>query len=120
MILITNFLDDKAPGKIIEGDYRWALLLISIINVVLSFIYKQILDNSFNLSLFYFSFISVAVLMAGHNWEYERLGMMMIIPYIFLIGCVVKKNISYKIYLLTSLSLLFFMTLYTGMYASLH
>ena len=119
-ILNTNFLDDKAPGKIIEGDYRWVFILLSIMAVFLSLIYRKIIDNPFNLSLFYFSFIFTSVLITGHNWEYERLGMMMIIPYIFFFGCIIKNNNSYKIYLLTSFSFLLFMTFYTGMYASLY
>jgi len=119
-ISMTNLLDDKDPSKIIEGDYRWAFFLISMTVILLSLIYNQFLNSSYNLSLFYYSFISTAVLINGHNWEYERLGMMMIIPYIFLFGCVIKNNNSIKVYILTSFSLLLFMTFYTGMYASLY
>tara|TARA_B100000989_G_scaffold297916_1_gene285244 strand:+ start:14997 stop:15989 length:993 start_codon:yes stop_codon:yes gene_type:complete len=117
-ILNVFILPDQEPTRIINGDFRAAFVLISLIYVTLSFFYRKILDNSFNLSLYYFSFISLAPLMIGLNWEYERLGMTMLIPYILSFGILLNKS-SYKIYLILTFFLLFLLTIYTGMYTSL-
>jgi hypothetical protein len=84
----------------------------------MSFLYRDILNNSFNLSLYYFSFISLALLLNGLNWQYERFGMMMLIPYIFSFG-VLLNRFSYKIYLVVIFLALLFLTIFTGMYDSL-
>jgi hypothetical protein len=107
--------DNNQPTRIIAGDYRWAFVLIAFIYVAFSFFYRSILTNSFNLSLYYYSFISLSLLMNGLNWQYERLGMVMIIPYILSIGSLFNRS-SYKIYLVLAFLLLLLLTIYTGMY----
>ena len=57
-----------------------------------------------------------AILMHGLNWQYERLGMMMIIPYILSYGSIFDK-ISYKLYITSAFLLLLILTIYTGMYS---
>tara|TARA_Y100000746_G_C15451901_1_gene427535 strand:- start:822 stop:1814 length:993 start_codon:yes stop_codon:yes gene_type:complete len=105
------------PSKIIGGDFRGAFVLIGLIYVALSFVYKSILANSFNISLYYFSFIAPSLLLNGLNWEYERLGMMMLIPYILSFGILLNRS-SYQIYLMITFVLLLMLTVVTGMYAS--
>jgi hypothetical protein len=112
---ISYNFDTGEGSKIIEGDFRAAFFLISIAYVILSFFYKSIISNSFNLSLYYFSFISPAVVMNGLNWEYERLGMMMLIPYILAIGTIFDRTLN-KFYLIIVFLALFFLTIYMGMY----
>ena len=107
---------DHVPSRVIAGDFRLAFVLIGFMYVLFSFFYKSILANSLSLSLYYFSFISPAFLMNGLNWQYERLGMMMLIPYILSFGFAVNKS-SYKIYTVLSFLLLFFLTIYEGMYS---
>ena len=109
--------DDKA-SRVIGGDFRFIFVLISFIYISMSFLYRDILNNSFNLSLYYFSFISLALLLNGLNWQYERFGMMMLIPYIFSFG-VLLNRFSYKIYLVVIFLALLFLTIFTGMYDSL-
>lgn len=104
--------------RIIGGDFRAAFVFISLIYVALSFFYKVILNNSFNLSLYYFSFISFAPLIIGLNWQYERLGMIMIIPYIFSLGSLFNRR-SYEFYLILTFLLFFLLTIYTGMFSAL-
>ena len=105
------------PSKIIGGDFRGAFVLISIIYIGCSFFFKNILSNSFNISLYYFSFVSPSLLLNGLNWEYERLGMMMLIPYILSFGVLLNRS-SYQVYLFLTFILLLMLTIITGMYAS--
>ena len=117
--LLDKFIfPDQQPTRIINRDFRGAFVLISLTYISLSFFYKGVLANTFNLSLYYFSFISLAPLIIGLNWQYERLGMMMLIPYIFSFGFIINKR-SYHFYLITSFLLLFTLTIYTGMYSAL-
>ncbi len=115
---LGKFVFSDEGTRIVGGDFRWAFALISIIYITLSFFYRNILSNSFNLSLYYFSFISPSFLMTGLNWEYERLGMMMLIPYILSFGILLNKS-SYKIYLILTFPALLLVTIVTGMYAAL-
>ncbi len=108
--------DNHQASRIISGDFRWAFIIIAISYVILSFYFSNILTNPFNLSLYYFSFISLPVVMNGLNWQYERLGMMMLIPYIFSFGSLLNSR-SYKFYLVTSFSLLLLLTIYTDKYS---
>ena len=56
--------------------------------------------------------------MNGLNWEYERLGMMMLIPYILSLGILLDRP-TYKIYVISTFLALLFLTFFMGMYASL-
>ena len=115
--LFGYILSDES-SRIIGGDFRWAFAFISLIYITLSIFYKNILNNSFNLSLYYFSFISLSFLISGLNWQYERMGMMMIIPYILSFGVILNRP-SYKIYLFLTFLGLLWVTILMGMYASL-
>ena len=114
---IAGLNEKDEASKIIGLDFRVAFLFIASIYVSLSFVFRSLIDNSFNLSLYYFSFIAPSLVMNGLNWEYERLGMMMLIPYILCFGTLLNKS-SYKIYLFLSFTILFLLTIITGMYAS--
>lgn len=115
---IAGLNEENKPSKIIGGDFRAAFILIGFIYIILSFFFKAILANAFNLTLYYFSFIAPSLLLNGLNWEYERLGMMMLIPYIFSFGALLNRS-SYQVYLTLIFLLLFLLTVLTGMYASL-
>ena len=54
--------------------------------------------------------------MHGLNWQYERFGMVVLIPYILSFGFILNKR-SYKIYLILSFFLLYLLTIFTGMYS---
>ncbi len=112
------FYPYQRDTRVIGGDFRFAFVFISLIYVAISFFYKIILNNSFNLSLYYFSFISFAPLIIGLNWQYERLGMIMIIPYIFSFGCLFNRR-SYEVYLIFTFLFFFLLTIYTGMFSAL-
>ena len=104
-------------SKIIGLDFRVAFLLVAFLYVILSFLFKSFIDDPFSLSLYYFSFVAPSMVMNGLNYEYERLGMMMLIPYMLCFGTLLNKS-SYKIYLFSSFTILFLLTIITGMYAS--
>lgn len=109
--------EDHQPSRIISGDYRVAFALIGIIYVALAFFFRGFLTNSFNLIIYYYSFFVLPLLMHGLNWQYERFGMMMIIPYILSYGSIIHK-ISYKFYLTLAFLLLLILTFYAGMYSN--
>ena len=109
---------DEQGSKIVSGDFRIPFILIAITYVILSFFYKCLTNNIINLRLYYFSFISPLFLMNGLNWEYERLGMMMLIPYIFSFGHLLDRS-SNKFYLVATFLALLLLTIYMGMYDSL-
>lgn len=109
--------EDHQPSRIISGDYRVAFAFIGIVYVALPFFFKGFLTNSFNLIIYYYSFFVLPLLMHGLNWQYERFGMMMIIPYILSYGTIIHK-ISYKFYLILAFFLLLILTFYTGMYSN--
>lgn len=104
-------------SKIIGLDFRVVFLLVAFLYVILSFLFKSLIDDPFSLSLYYFSFVAPSLVMNGLNYEYERLGMMMLIPYMLCFGTLLNKS-SYKIYLFSSFTILFLLTIITGMYAS--
>lgn len=115
---IAGLVELNKPTKIIGGDFRGAFIMIGSLYISCAFFFKSILANTFNLSLYYFSFIAPALLLNGLNWEYERLGMMMLIPYILSFGILLNRP-SYKLYLIITFILLLLLTIATGMYASL-
>ena len=108
--------DGFVTTRIIGGDFRWPFVFIGFVYVILSFFYKSLLDNSFSLSLYFMGFAILPVLMHGLNWQYERFGMVILIPYILSFGFILNKR-SYKIYLILSFFLLYLLTIYTGMYS---
>ena len=121
LLLITFYaaisynFDTSEGSKIIEGDFRAAFVLISFSYVILSFVHKSLINGPYNLTLYYYSFMSPAILMNGLNWEFERLGMMMLIPYILAIGTIFDGTLN-KFYLIIVFLALFFLTIYMGMY----
>ena len=116
--LLGIVLAGDEGSRIIAGDFRLPFVFISCLYISLSFFYRDILNNSFNLSLYYFSFISLAFFLNDLNWQYERLGMMMLIPYILSFG-VLLNRFSYKIYLILIFLALIFLTIFMGMYGAL-
>ena len=121
LLLITFYaaisynFDTIEGSKIIEGDFRAAFVLISFSYVILSFVHKSLINGPYNLTLYYYSFMSPAVLMNGLNWEFERLGMMMLIPYILAIGTIFDRTLN-KFYLIIVFLALLLLTIYMGMY----
>jgi hypothetical protein len=108
----------EEPTRVIGADFRLIFLLLIFLYIVL-FTYKSnFLKNNFILYLYMFSFVSSSLLFHGLNWQYERLIMMMIIPYVFAIGIILNKKSVYYIFISLFSSLLF-LTIFYGMYASL-
>jgi len=114
---VITLSGDDVSSRIIGGDFRAVFIFIGFVYISLAFFYKNLLNNSFNLSLYYFSFVAPAFLMNGLNWQYERLGMMMLIPYILSFGILLNRS-SYQIYIISTFFALLFLTFFTGMYAS--
>jgi hypothetical protein len=108
----------KEETRVIGGDFRLPFVLIALVFITVASLNKSFLCKGYNLFVYYFSFIFPVFLLKGLNWEFERLGMMMLFPYVFSFGSMFNR-ISEKIYLLASFSMLLILTFHTGMYASL-
>jgi len=104
--------------RIVGSDSR-AVFLFLILLFISFFTYKSnYLKNNYILFLYLFSFVSSSLLFHGQNWQYERLIMMVVIPYVFAIGIVYNKISVYYIFTF-SFSILLFLTISYGMYSSL-
>lgn len=109
---------DIVYSKIIEKDYRFHFVVISLIYVfIFSYKYKFLKNDTISLFLYLFSFAITSVLILGLNWEYERFMMMMTLPYIFMFSIFLNKNSSY-IYYFVSIGSLLVLTIFNGMYSS--
>ena len=119
-ILNINFLKES-ESLIIGLDFRLPLLIINVIIIsYCSFYYKKVLiNNPIAIFLMIYSFISITFFINGLNWKFERLGMVMIIPYILFLGVNIKKK-HCAMYWLLIFGFLAFLTIQTGMYNSLH
>jgi hypothetical protein len=116
--IIQNFHSISEPTRIIQKDYRYHFATISLIYLILFTFKSKILDNRLALYLYLFIFVSFSVLFYGLNFQYERLMMMMTIPFILVFGIILNKRSLYP-YLIISISGLLLLTIYNGMYNSL-
>lgn len=116
-LIIHSYEDATIPSKIIEKDYRYPMILISIFYVLIAHSKNNFLKNYFNIFLYLFIFGSFSLFFLQLNWEYERLMMMMLIPIILSIGSIFKKKSAY-IYYSVAFSSLLILTISNGMYQS--
>ena len=118
VLLPEVYLITDEPTRVVGSDSR-AVLFFLILLFIVFFTYKsKYLTNSYILYLYLFSFVSSSLLFHGQNWQYERIIMMMIIPYFFSIGVIYNKVSVYYIFTFLFSSLLF-LTITYGMYSSL-
>ena len=103
-------------NRIISKDFTPFFLLINICFIFYSILKYNFLNKKFNLFLYIFSFAALALYISGLYWQYERFNMIMIIPYIFSLSLIFEKK-SQIIYLFAVFSILFILTLWTGMYS---
>tara|TARA_X000000950_G_scaffold37422_1_gene40015 strand:- start:12460 stop:13431 length:972 start_codon:yes stop_codon:yes gene_type:complete len=117
--LLSKYVPIQNETRIIHGDYRLPFLIINFSFItLLTYENKLLLNRPTNLFIYLFSFIAPVLFFMGYNWQYERLCMMMLIPYILFFGTYLK-NIYAVGYYLISFGLLLSLTLITGMYVSL-
>ena len=116
--ILGYFFSSGFDTRVIGHDYRVPFLLIFISHIVIYTIKFRAINDSYNIFMYYFSFSAPSLLVNGMNWEFERLGMMMLIPYIFSFGFLLEKK-SNIFYLLSTFIMLLVLTIYTGMYAAL-
>lgn len=115
---LSILFDNFEESRIIKGDYRFLFLLI---NIVYIFIYKLYLFARFDqldAFLFVCSFVMPVFLLFGFNWEYERLNMIILIPYMVSFSRIFVNRDKRYVLLISSL-LLLLMTFLSGMYAAL-
>lgn len=107
------------PDKIIGYNFTYLFLFIMMLYIVLIFFRRDLLLNKVALVLFYVSSTAPLLFIHGLNWQFERLGMIFLVPYILIFGLVFSKY-SERVYLISAVSMLFSLTVFTGMYASLN
>lgn len=119
LILLSSNFDISETSRVIAGDYRLFFIIISLTYIsIFAFKYKLLMRNDFSLILYLFSSASSALLFVGMNWQYERLMMIMIIPYIMIFSTLFDKKLSI-FFLILSFTTLFGITILNGMYSSL-
>ena len=116
LIVIANMIEGES--RIIRGDFRLPFLIFALAFIILGTLKSGTIYKGYNIFIFYFSFIFPAFYFSGLNWQFERIGMVMLIPYILSFGSFLTKNVD-RIYLCSTFITLLVMTFYTGMYASL-
>jgi hypothetical protein len=105
-------------SRIIGNDNRFLFLLLNICYIIIFTIrYQFLLSSNINLYLYIFSFLVIPILLKGLNWEYERLIMMMLIPYFLSIGTLFKKEQIFFLWFSLASVILFF-TYYLGIFKS--
>lgn len=110
LILISQY------NRIIGRDFSEIFLVINILYILyFSKFNKFLLKNYFNFYIYLFSFFILGCYFIGLIWQYERLNMIMLIPYILSVGNCFSKS-SKTTYAFIVISLLFILTLYTGMF----
>lgn len=108
----------EEESRVISGDFRVPFLIISLSYIALSTYKKTFLRSGYHLVVYYFSFVFPVFFFRGLNWEFERLGMIMLFPYIFSFGDFLNKRSS-VVYLPGTFLALLMLTISTGMYSSL-
>ena len=117
LILLKLIIKPSEESRIIMGDYRYPFLFINLVYILIfSYKFKFLKNNNFILFLYFFSFFSPTIFFLGMNWEYERISMMMTIPYILSSSILLKKNSSY-FSLFFLFSTLLSLTFLNGMYS---
>ena len=118
-LLLSFTFDLNEPTRIIRGDYRYHFISIFFIyTITFSYYFKLLRENDLILYMYLFGFFSTSLFTSGLNWQYERLSMMIVLPYILIFTIIFKKNSSYFLLFLL-LNLLLGLTILNGMYASL-
>ncbi len=117
-LLFPIFFGNYDNSRIIGRDFRYLFLCINVAYVL----YFLLLDHKsldvVTKFLFFFSMLSPTFLALGFSSQYERINMVMLIPYILTFSRVFPSR-NRSVYLLaTSLGLLY-LTIFAGMYASL-
>lgn len=102
-------------NKTIGLDFRYLNLVINLLFIFYFTFNFKLLKDFILLYLYFFSFSALAILCAGLNWEYERYNMTMIPLYIFAFSLIFNFKSKY-IYFLSTITILFILTLITGMY----
>ena len=106
------------PSRIIGQDNRLLFLTLNICYIIIfTTRYQFLLSSNINLYLYIFSILVIPILLFGLSWEYERLNMMMTIPYILSVGSLFKKEQIYFVWFSLA-SLLLFLTYYFDIFQS--
>ena len=120
---IFFYFHSWVPGghRIIYGDFRFAWFLINIVTIILylhaGYYISTLKCNKFLFNfIFFYSFAAIPFYFLELNYQYERINMVMAIPIILTISLIFNKK-SFRIFLITILTLYLFLTIFQGMYS---
>jgi len=107
---------DRFENNVIIGEnFVPIFFLINVIYIFYFTIRNNLLNNSINLYLYFFSFHSLSLIPGGLFWQFERYNMTLLLIFIFSFAACVKKNQRY-LYLIIVFLLLLILTFLAGMY----
>lgn len=117
-IFISQNLD-LSGQRIIGGDFRFLWGIINISYIFFYFYFYNFLSslntNKLSLFMYFFSFFAFTTVISGFTYFYERLNMVMAIPYILILSSYIKKDWYY--FVLSFIVLIYLvLTMYQGMY----
>jgi hypothetical protein len=105
-------------SRIIGRDFRYLFLSINVGYIFYFFLLNHQRLDVLSKFLFFFSMLSPTFLALGFNSQFERINMVMLIPYILTFSRIFPSRFR-GVYLLSTSSSLLFLTIFAGMYASL-
>lgn len=117
-IIIPYLYVIDQPSRIIRNDYRLEFFMINFLFIIFFSIKNLYLKKNYILFLYMYAFISNSVLFNGLNWQYERLNMMMTIPFIMSVSFILTRRSIYIAWIILFLVLLI-ITIKNGMYLAL-
>ena len=110
---------DLVSKRVIGGDFRIPFFIINMGYLIFfTLFFSNLRFDYLNVFIYLFSFSALSLLILKFNWQYERLNMMMTIPYLLVIADLFRNRQKLIIWVTFSI-LLLMLTIYTGMYDSL-
>lgn len=117
VLMLPYLLGEIEESRIIRGDFRPFLFLINLSYLVFFYLLRRNHIDAITRYLFLFSAVAPVFLFSGLNWQYERINMVLLIPYMVIFSRLFAPKFRAS-YLLVVSSTLLALTFYTGMYAS--
>lgn len=116
-IALGLFGNTAAYHRVVYGDFRTLWLIINLFYIAF-YIWRANVqpEKNFSLFIYFFNFLAPAFLISGLNWQYERINMIMLFPIMFDLIFSFSKKESYCL-LTIAMLLLFFLTIYQGMFS---
>jgi hypothetical protein len=114
--LLSVYFPDKEVSGNIAGDFRYPFLFINTVFIFIHIRYLKKRADFLDDFMLLTSFVLPAFLFQGFDWEFERLNMVVLIPYIISFSRVFSLR-GKRVVLFSLIVSLLLATMYTGMYS---